>query len=64
MKHISRFLAWGIGGKCLTLNQIVSIMLDMKHTGVFVCRIHVCRICGHVMVLIPDIIYDDCPLQA
>ncbi|XP_037780670.1 mitochondrial ribonuclease P protein 1 homolog [Penaeus monodon] len=30
---LDRYLEWGIGGKCLTLNQIVSILLDIKHTG-------------------------------
>ncbi|KAK8375199.1 hypothetical protein O3P69_015670, partial [Scylla paramamosain] len=27
------YLAWGIGNKCLTLNQIINIMLDFKMTG-------------------------------
>lgn len=30
---LDRYLEWGIGGKCLTLNQIVNILLDIKHTG-------------------------------
>ncbi|XP_063855553.1 mitochondrial ribonuclease P protein 1 homolog isoform X2 [Scylla paramamosain] len=30
---LDRYLAWGIGNKCLTLNQIINIMLDFKMTG-------------------------------
>lgn len=30
---LDKYLSWGIGGKCLTLNQIFNIMLDIKHTG-------------------------------
>lgn len=30
---LDRYLEWGIGNKCLTLNQIISIMLDFKITG-------------------------------
>nr|XP_053627253.1 mitochondrial ribonuclease P protein 1 homolog [Cherax quadricarinatus] len=29
---LDRYLPWGIGGKSLTINQVVNIMLDMKHT--------------------------------
>lgn len=28
-----RYLNWGLGGKSLALNQIVSILLDIKSTG-------------------------------
>ncbi|XP_064079245.1 mitochondrial ribonuclease P protein 1 homolog [Macrobrachium nipponense] len=30
---LERYLEWGVGGKSLTVNQTVNIMLDLKHTG-------------------------------
>merc|ERR1712179_654238 len=30
---LDKYLSWGIGGKSLTLNQMICILLDLKESG-------------------------------